>query len=82
MATVNNSETILSSSSKRRLRKKNLIKNKNKNNTDVDFHQQLRDEAVKHWFDKNPSAIKIFGTDSMKMANYFADQCVSELKKA
>lgn len=62
----------ITNSAKRRMRKKNNNKK---------FYDELHSEAVKHYFTVNPSAVRIFGTDSTKFANFFADECVSSMRK-
>jgi hypothetical protein len=68
----------ITNSAKRRMRKKN---NNKKDTKDKKFYDELHSEAVKHYFTVNPSAVRIFGTDSIKFANFFADECVSSMRK-
>ena len=75
-------ESFITNSSKRRLRKKN---NKKKyeiteKQSDQKFYEELHNDAVKTYFLNNPYALKFFGTDSIKMSNIFADQCISAIK--
>jgi hypothetical protein len=69
----------ISKAAKRRQRKKKS--NKHVIYDEKQYHSEMHKEAVKHYFIANPAVVKIFGTDSVKFANFFADQCISEIKK-
>jgi hypothetical protein len=49
--------------------------------TDPTFYDELHAEAVHHYFVTNPGAVKAFGSDSAKLANLFADQCLAAMNK-
>jgi hypothetical protein len=64
---------------KRRIRKQKQTGHR-MNETNDKFRSELHAEAIEHYFLTHPDAVKTFGTDSIKFATLFADNCIGALE--